>query len=244
MKALVLAAGLGSRLGLSIPKPMYKINDKPVLEHNILLLKKFNITDIYVNLHFMPDVIKNYFGDGSKLGVKIQYSFEKELLGTSGAVKNIENFWDKESFFVIYGDNYTNINLQEMLDFHKSNKSLATIALFDPKKSLNSGIAGGVIMMDGKNNLISFAEGKENEINGYVNAGVYVLESEILGMIPGNCMSDFGKNIFPELLNKGFNVKGYLTDSFVFAVDTNEALKATEKALKTVRQYDNNQNSF
>src|SRR3989338_2790140 len=99
MKAIVLGAGLGTRLKLQdIPKPMYKITDKPILEHNILLLRKHNVKDICINLHHMPEVIKNYFEDGKKFGVKIQYSFEEHLLGTSGAVKNIEWFWNKEPF--------------------------------------------------------------------------------------------------------------------------------------------------
>ncbi len=236
MKAIILAAGLGSRLGLDIPKPMYKINGKPVLEHNILLLKKHGIEDVCITLHYKWDVIKDYCGDGSKWNVKIQYSFESELLGTSGALKNKEvgNFLKKDQFFVIYGDNYTDINLNQMLDFHNGTKLIATIALFDPEKSLNSGIAGGVIEMDKDNNLNSFIEGKSkgNGIKGYVNAGIYVLEHKILDMIPDKPPSDFGKDIFPKLLKNGYKLKGYLTDSFVLAIDTKDALSTAEEVLQ------------
>ncbi len=242
MKALILAAGLGSRLKLeNIPKPMYEINGKPILEHNILLLKKHGILNICITLHYMGDVIKTYFGDGKKWGVNIQYSDEKELLGTSGALKNISWFIDKEPFLVIYGDNYTDINISEMIKFHKSAESIATIALFDPKKSLNSGIAGGVVILDKNNNIQSFIEGKGDKVNGYVNAGVYVLESKILDMIPNRFPSDFGKDIFPKLLNEGFLLRGYITSSFVLAIDTKEALTNTEfNLLKGAKSNDNN----
>ena len=235
MKALILAAGLGSRLGLDIPKPMYTILGKPILEHNILLLKKHNIENIYINLHHMPDVIKNYFGDGSKWNVNITYSFEENLLGTAGTVKNLTSFWDETPFFVLYGDNYTNINLTEMLELHKTTKPLATVALFDPKVSLNSGIAGGIITMDEDNNIHSFIEGKENGGKWYVNAGVYILESKILDLLPNGFPSDFGKDIFPKLLKDGILLKGYLTTGFVFAIDTKDALKTSEEVLNKER---------
>ncbi len=231
MKAIILAAGLGSRLGLDIPKPMYKINSKPVLEHNILLLKKHGIKDICINLFYKGEIIKNYFNNGSKWDVRINYSLEKELFGTSGDVKNCEWFLDKEPFFVLYGDNYSDINLSEMLKFHNENKPISTVALFDPAVCLNSGIAGGVVTLDKDNRLLSFTEGKEEKSNGYVNAGVYILDHQILDMIPLNVMSDFGEDIFPKLLKKGFLLKGYVTDSFVLAIDTQYALKITEQIL-------------
>lgn len=232
MKAIILAAGLGKRLGLeNIPKPMYKINGKPILEYNILLLKNHNIKDICINLHYKGEIIKEYFGDGNKWGVKIEYSPEEKLLGTSGAVKNIEGFFDREPFFVIYGDNYTNIDLTNMLNSHHQMKPTATIAMFDPKKVPNSDIAGGVITMDENNTITSFIEGKESKASRYVNAGVYVLESEVLGMIPKDTYSDFGNDIFPKLLRDKKLMKGYLTNSFVFAIDTKEALERAKKVV-------------
>lgn len=236
MKALVLAAGIGSRLNLqNIPKPMYEIEGKPVLEHNILLLKRYNISDICVTIHHKGEVIKNYFGDGSKWGVNIKYSFEEKLLGTSGALTAVKWFLDKNPIFIIYGDNYTNINLGEMLQFHKLNKPMVTIALFDKNKSLNSGIAGGVIVLDKDNRITSFTEGKGSQSSGYVNAGVYIIEPGILDMIP-ETPSDYGKDVFPKLLEKGFLLKGYLTDSFVFAIDTEEALSVTKSKLKEKKE--------
>ena len=226
MKAIILAAGLGSRLGLEdIPKPMYKIKENPILEHNILLLKKHNVKEICINLHYKPEVIKNYFSNGEKWEVTIHYSYEKKLLGTSGAVKNVEWFWDKEPFFVIYGDNFTNINLTDMYNLHAKNKGIATIAIFNPKNNINCNILGSHIKIDQSNNLISFIEGNWNNVtDNYVNSGVYVLSPEILNFIPKGKPSDFGKNIFPKLLKKGKNLKGYITDSYVIAIDTKKAM--------------------
>lgn len=233
MKALILAAGLGKRLGLEdIPKPMYKINGIPIIEHNLLLLKKHNIKDICITLHHKGEAITNYLNNGSRLGLNICYSIEKTLLGTSGALRNVEWFLDSNPFFVIYSDNYTLIDLTSMLKIHKESNTIATIALFDPKKSPNSGIAGGVITLDKGNNLLSFIEGNENGISGYVNAGVYILEPGILEAIPTDKPSDFGKDIFPKLINEGYTIKGYITDSFVFAIDTIDALKATEEIIR------------
>ena len=108
MQAVILAAGKGERLGAItqvIPKPMIKIAGKPILEHNILMCKKNGVEEILINLHHLPHVIKNYFGNGEKWGVSISYKYEPKLLGTSGTVSNYKDFL-KKPFFVIYGDNY------------------------------------------------------------------------------------------------------------------------------------------
>lgn len=230
MKALILAAGIGSRLGLDIPKPMYEIEEKPVLEHNILLLKKYGIKDIVINLHYRPEIIKEYFEDGKKRGVNISYSYEEELLGTSGAVKKV-NLFEDEVGLIVYGDNFTDINLKEMLEAHNESKPYATIALFDPNKNVNSGIAGGKVNIDNNRKIISFTEGSDNSSNGYVNAGIYVLDQKIFDIIPEG-VSDFGKDIFPKLLESNKTIKGYITDSFVLAIDTKEALASTQEQIK------------
>ena len=107
MNAIILSAGKGERLGnitKDIPKTMISIDDKPILQHNIELCKKFGINDIYINLYHLPNIVTNYFGNGEKFGVKIKYIYEKELLGTSGAVKNISNLYSifkLEPFYIL-----------------------------------------------------------------------------------------------------------------------------------------------
>ena len=238
MKAIILAGGLGTRLGLKdMPKTMCTIADKPVLEWNILLLKNHNIKDICIALHHMPEVIKDYFGDGSKWGVNIQYSYEESPLGTSGGVKNAEWFINNEIFFVVYGDNYTNINLSQMLQNYTSEKPTVQVCVFDPNVNVNCGIAGGYVSVGNDNNILSFVEGKQNgNKEGYkkfVNAGVYILKPEILNIIPKDKPSDFGKDIFPKLLKDGYSLKAYLTNSFVIALDTKETLNIANRLIKS-----------
>jgi NDP-sugar pyrophosphorylase family protein len=122
MKAIILAAGKCKRLKGTvdnIPKPMIRIKGEPILEHNVEWLKRFGIKEIYINLHHFPDAIKNYFGDGKKMGVKIRYSYEPKLLGTAGGVRRIiDKYWnseDTDTFLVIYGDNFLDFNLNKII---------------------------------------------------------------------------------------------------------------------------------
>lgn len=218
MKAIILAAGLGSRLGditKNIPKPMIKLDGKPILEHNINLCKKYGITDIYINLYHLPNIIMDYFGNGNKFGVKIYYNVEEKLFGTSGSVKNIfEKFnFNNEPFYVIYGDNYSNFNLNDL----KTN-SLGKIAFHYREDVENSGVAE----FNNTNRIIKFIEKpKPNETNSkWVNAGIYYFQSKIINYIP-NGYSDFAKNIIPNLVSlNSINIYGVKSDCFVKSIDT------------------------
>lgn len=220
MKAIILAAGKSERLGnmINIPKPMIEINGKPILEHNIELCKKYGINNIYINLHHLPHTIMKYFGDGKKFGVNIKYSYENKLLGTSGSVRNIIKKYKSfnNNFFVIYGDNYSNYNL----DLLKSD-SIANIG-FHYREDVES---SGVAEFDENMRIISFFEKPEKEqISSYwVNAGIYYLSPEIIKYIPEG-FSDFSKDIFPKLINNNIPIYGVCSDSDVKAFDTPEML--------------------
>ena len=121
MKAVVMAGGEGSRLRpltIGRPKPMVPMVSKPVMAHILDLLKRQGITEIVVTLHFMPEAIQSYFGDGKSLGMNIRYAIEETPLGTAGSVKNAQEFLD-EPFIIISGDAVTDINLKEVIDFHQ-----------------------------------------------------------------------------------------------------------------------------
>ena len=223
MKAIILAAGKGERLGKvseTLPKSMIEIDGKPILQHNIELCKKYGITEIYINLHHLSQVIINYFGDGKKFGIKIKYSYEKELLGTSGAVKYIssqDSYFTENSFFVLYGDNYSNYNLDSL----KSN-SIATIAFHYLEDVTNSGVAE----FDEHNKIISFLEKpKQNETTSHwVNSAIYYLNPQILNYIPEE-YSDFSNDIFPNLLKNNISFYGVCSSTTVKAFDTPKLLK-------------------
>jgi len=131
MKAIIMAGGEGSRLRpltCDLPKPMVPIMNIPIMEHIINLLKKHGITEIGVTLMYLPQKIKDYFGNGSNFGVNITYFTEDTPLGTAGSVKNAEDFLD-ETFIVISGDSLTNMNITKAIEFHRMKNSKATLVL-------------------------------------------------------------------------------------------------------------------
>lgn len=225
MRAIILAAGKGKRLGEvadEIPKPMIKIGGKPILLHNILWLKSEGITELYINLHHRPDVIKNYFGDGSRWGVKIHYSYEPEILGTSGAVKKIADGW-QESFLVVYGDNFfkSGFGLEEFIKFHSEKNVAATVGVYRPGGNLSE---KGVVVLDKAGRVLEFLEKPERPPSDLVSAGLYVLSPEAIGMIPEG-ISDFGHDIFPAMLRGNKPIFGFVFRGELIAVDTSELYK-------------------
>lgn len=221
MKAIVLAAGKSSRLAPlmnSIPKPMVRVNGKPILEHIIGLLKYYGVEEIYINLHHLPHAIKGYFGDGRQFGVNITYNFEEEILGTAGGVKGFEKYIGTSPFLVIYGDNYFDYDLSKIITFHNKKKGLGTIALYEKEDVSLSGIA----LLNKRDRIIRFIEKPErNEVLSHlVNAGIYVFNPEIFDYLPSNCFCDFGKTIFPKLIKENKPLYGIVMEGRLTAVDT------------------------
>src|SRR5919206_1266576 len=132
MKAMILAAGVGSRLDpltRNLPKPLVPIVNRPVMEHIVELLKKHGFTDIMVNIHYLGDQIERYFGDGSRWGVNIQWSREDQLWGDAGSVKRVEDFLRDDTFLVVGGDDLADMDLTKLIKTHKEKRALSTIAL-------------------------------------------------------------------------------------------------------------------
>ena len=142
MKAVVMAGGSGSRLRpltIQRPKPMIPIVNKPVMSHILDLLKQHGITEVVITVQYLADLIQDYFGDGSAIGLPIRYSVEETPLGTAGSVRNALDFLD-DTFMVISGDALTNFNLVDLIDYHKKSNTLATIAIYNIANPVEYGV--------------------------------------------------------------------------------------------------------
>jgi len=211
MKALIMAAGYGTRLEpltFAVPKPMVPIVNLPTMQHNIELLKRHGFREVVANIHYYPEQIQNYFGDGHKLGVNLSYSYEEKLLGTAGGVRRmaVEIAEIKDTFVVLSSDALTDINLKRIVAYHKKKNALMTIALARvPDVS-----EFGVVLQDQDGRITGFQEKPrpEEAKSDLVNAGIYVIEPEVLKMIPEG-FYDFGKQLFPELVAKNASLYGY-----------------------------------
>ena len=199
--AVILAGGKGTRLRpitYEIPKPLVPVHDKPIVAHLFDLFKKYGITDIVMCIGYMKEKIKNELGDGSKFGVKIRYVEENEPLGTGGPLRLAKNIL-KSTFVVSNGDELKDINIMEMYDMHKSNNALVTIAL----TTVEDPSAYGVARLDG-NRIVEFVEKppKDKAPSKLINAGFYIMEPEVLDMIPEGMVS-LEREIFPKIAEMG-----------------------------------------
>ena len=228
---MVLAAGKGLRLRPltdRLPKPMVPVLGRPMLEYVVEALRGAGIVDIVVNVHQHGDAVQAHFGSGERFGVRLRYSREPELLGTAGAVKQAEaDFLD--TFVVYYGDTYVEVDLQEMLSVHRARRALGTIAVFhaaDPSVC-------GVVELDEAQRIRRFVEKPApGTIPGdLANAGVYILEPQVVAAIPPRTFSDFGRDIFPELLRQGAALYAYPLRGQVIGMDTLEGLRRLETYL-------------
>jgi mannose-1-phosphate guanylyltransferase len=209
MKAVILVGGPGTRLQPltnKIPKSIVPVLNRPVLEHMLAYLKQYGIEDIILTLNYLPDVIKDCFGDGSRYGVRLIYCMEDEPAGTAGAVKNTEKYLDG-SFLVLNGDVFTDMDLAAMFSFHRKNKAQATISL----SWVDNPSAFGVVETDDKGRVKRFIEKPPpgTETTNWINAGAYFLEPAVLDKIPAGRHYMFEKGLFPDLLESGAPVYGY-----------------------------------
>ncbi|MCL4544576.1 MAG: sugar phosphate nucleotidyltransferase [Chloroflexi bacterium] len=214
MLAVVMAGGEGSRLRpltLNRPKPMVPILNIPVMEHIINLLKRHNITDIVVTVHYLASVIEDYFGDGSDFGVRIRYALEEVPLGTAGSVKNAQHMLT-EPFLIISGDALTDINLTAALAYHESRRAKATLVLVRVENPLEY----GVVIPDEDGRVQRFLEKPSwgEVFSDTVNTGIYVLDPSVLDLIPVGVPFDFSSEVFPRLLANGDPMFGYVAEGY------------------------------
>lgn len=214
MKAVIMAGGEGTRLRpltCNRPKPMVPVINKPVMEHIVELLRKYNLKDIAVTLQYMPELIKEYFQDGGEWNVNMRYYVEQSPLGTAGSVKNAEEFLD-DTFIVISGDALTDINLSKAIEFHNKKGAIATLVL----KKVDIPLEYGVVVTDEEGRITRFLEKPSwgEVFSDTVNTGIYILSPDVLKYYKKNEMFDFSKDLFPILLKEKKPMFGYVTEDY------------------------------
>jgi mannose-1-phosphate guanylyltransferase/mannose-1-phosphate guanylyltransferase/phosphomannomutase len=195
MKAMVLAAGLGTRLRpitYEISKPMVPVLDRPVMAHILELLDGHGIHGVIANLHHFADAIRDYFGE------RISYSYEPELLGTAGGVRGCREFFGGETFLVISGDALTDIDLGALAARHREAGGIATLAV----KQVADTREYGVVLHDREGRITGFQEKPERDeaLSDLGNCGIYVFEPEIFDYFPDQPFADWAHDVFPALL--------------------------------------------
>jgi NDP-sugar pyrophosphorylase family protein len=235
MRALVLCAGLGTRLGTlteHVPKPMLPLDGEPILAHTLRYLARHGFREVAVNLHFLPDRITDHFGDGSAFGVRIHYSYEERLLGTAGAVKKLEPtfFADTEDFLVLYGDIVTDHDLGVLVERHRDTGAIATLVLHRRAGS-NSLVAMGD---DGR--IVDFLERPTEEERAknphpWVNSGIQLLNRRILASIPPDRAVDLPRDVFVPLVRRE-RIHGVPLAGYRVAIDSEERYRQADDAVR------------
>ncbi len=215
MRAVVMAGGEGTRLRpltSNQPKPMVPVVGKPCMEYILELLKRHGFKETVATLAFLPRIIRDYFGDGSTLGVRMQYSVEHVPAGTAGSVKLAEDLLRDDTFIVISGDALTDFDLQDIVAFHKRRGAMATIAL----KHVENPLEFGIVVVNDEGRIERFLEKPTwgQVFSDTVNTGIYVLEPEVFEHIPAGAPFDFSQDLFPKLFDMGAPLYGYVADGY------------------------------
>ena len=205
-------------LTLETPKVLLPIGEVPLIERQLSWLKSHSISEVAINLHHLGGKIRDFLGDGSRLGIKIYYSPEKTLLGTAGGVKRMEHFFDG-TFVVVYGDVLTDFNLTKMLQFHQLKKALATLVIFEAPNPQEVAIVemndeGRILRLVEKPQLLD-----QPPASVPASGGIYILDREVLTYIPNQGCSDFAYDIFPKLISLGLSLYGYLLKPEDYLID-------------------------
>jgi mannose-1-phosphate guanylyltransferase len=218
MRAMVMAAGLGTRLRpltYEVPKPMVPVVNRPVMEHILELLPRHGFREVISNLHWFPETIRERFADGSSLGVDLTYSYEEKLLGTAGGVRNVAQFFGSDPFLVMAGDALTDIDLSALRAAHESHEGIATLAV----RRVANVSEFGVVIAGADGRVQGFQEKPDpaEALSDLANCMIYVLEPEIFDYFPDKQAVDFALDVFPALLENDVpfhvhTIDGYWND--------------------------------
>jgi NDP-sugar pyrophosphorylase family protein len=218
LKAMVLAAGVGSRLDpltRQLPKPVVPFANRPVMEHILRLLKRHGITQTVSNVHYLPDRVTNYFENGANFGMDMQFVREQSLSGDAGGVRACRDYLGKERFLVVMGDLITDMDLSYVINQHIEKGAFATIALKQVVDVERFGVA--VLNKDGLITGFQEKPSRDAAKSNLASTGIYVFEPEIFEYIGDAAEVGFGKMVFPKLVADklpvlGVEVWGYWSD--------------------------------
>ncbi|NRA86707.1 MAG: HAD-IIIA family hydrolase [Rhizobiales bacterium] len=233
MKLIIIAGGKGTRLGLqNIPKPMAKMNGKPVLEYQIELAVLYGIQEVYILSGYLSEVIVEHFGDGSKWNIKINHIVEKTPLGTAGALKQLEQHLN-ERFLVFYADTVLDINLDQFIEFDRQNTASIASLLIHPN---HHPYDSDLIELDANNNITKIYS-KPHPKNVYlanmVNAALYIFSPNIFNYIEADINRDLARDIFPTLIEKNQIIRGYKNAEYITDMGTKDRFLKVENDIKT-----------
>jgi len=233
MKAVIVAGGRGERLKPfteNIPKPMVEVGNKTILEYTIEVLKSGGINEIIIALCYLPEVITSYFGDGSKFGVKIKYTYETpdQPLGTAGAVRESKKYID-DDFIVTYADILRELDVNKMIDIHRQSNSMATLNIYKEFEK----IPRSMLEIDNVGRLTRFVEHPQvTNSNGsfvWCNGSFYIFKPEIFKYIGESEKVDFSADIFPRLIADKEKIMTFKSDGYFLNIGTIEKLEMARK---------------
>jgi NDP-sugar pyrophosphorylase family protein len=234
VKAVLLAAGAGTRLGLLTadrPKPMMDIDGQPAVAHSLRWLRRQGIDEVVINLHHHPVVLRDFVGDGSKFDLRVTYSLEEQVLGTSGALRPLRSVLrDEEVFCVLYGDVLTNLDLRWVRDAHIMSRPDATIVVTgvdDPTRA-------GMVVFDDQRRITSFVEkpAADQVVSEWANAGIYLCGPKVLDYVSAAGPQDFGRDLFPSMLQDGCSLLASPTSAAVIDFGSPERLEDARRAVR------------
>lgn len=234
MKAMIFAAGFGKRmmpLSAVLPKALMPFFGEPLIERTILHLRSYGLAEFVINLHHLGHLIQERLGDGSRLGVRISYSLEREILGTAGGMRQALFLLGDGTFLAINGDVVMDLDVAEFLAFHREKKSAATLALWGGDEDSRS----GEVVVDGEGKVLKFLKAKRSEAHGDLTPAVFtgaqLLEAELLNRVPAGIYSSTTEGFYQALLLDGIPFYGYLHKGYWADIGTPQSYRRAQMEL-------------
>jgi NDP-sugar pyrophosphorylase family protein len=231
MRAMILAAGFGTRLRPltnHLPKPLLPIGDQPLIRYTLMLLKRYAITEVMINLHHEGEKIQKELGEGESLGMKISYSPEQQILGTGGGIKRVQRWLMGGTFLVINGDILTDINIDKAVEFHHRKKAVATLVLREDPDAEKWGVIG-IDEQDRVRQILHRPDRKGEPLTPFMFTGIHLLEPRALDYIPLRWPCSI-MEAYHEMICREERIMGYVMKSYWQDIGTPERYEQVRQA--------------